>query len=100
MGEIRCIIIAKQCVVAGKLSILDGCLKKSFSLVSRPQKTIYWTPISYRNFPCNLTQFCYKDYLFGYVGGGESGPKFEYIDNFSFIMAYIYHGISVDFGTT
>ena len=29
MGEIRYIIIAKICEVAGTLSILDGCLKKN-----------------------------------------------------------------------
>ena len=39
MGEIRYIIIAKQCEVAGKLLILDGCLKQ-----------IFGAPISYRRF--------------------------------------------------
>ena len=34
MGEIRYIIIAKQCEVAGKSSVLDGCPKNPF-----PQST-------------------------------------------------------------
>ena len=43
MGEIRYIIIAKQCEVAGTSSILDGLSKK----ILRPPKTIFLTPISY-----------------------------------------------------
>ena len=50
MGEIRYVIIAKQCEVDEKSSILDGCLKKSFGHPSR-----------INDFPCNLTQFCYTD---------------------------------------
>ena len=49
MGEIRYLIIAKQCEVAGKLSILDECLEKSFSLVYDHGKP-FLTPISYRQF--------------------------------------------------
>ena len=50
MGEIRYIIIAKQCEVAGKSLILDGCLKKGF----------FGHPSRIDDFPCNLTQFCYS----------------------------------------
>ena len=59
MGEIRYIIIAKQCEVAGKSLILDGCLKKSFSSVYDLGKQFFGHPSRIDGFPCNLTQFCY-----------------------------------------
>ena len=59
MGEIRYIIIAKQCEVAGKSWILDGCLKKSFSSVYDLGKRFFEHPSRIDDFPCNLTQFCY-----------------------------------------
>ena len=59
MGEIRYIIIAKQCEVAGKSLILDGCLKKSFSSVYDLRKRFFGHPSRIVDFPCNLTQFCY-----------------------------------------
>ena len=62
MGEIRYIIKAKQCKVAGKLSILDGCLKKSFSSVYDLGKQFFGNPSGIDDFPCNLTQFCYIKY--------------------------------------
>ena len=60
MGEIRYIIIAKQCEVAGKSLILDGCLKKSFSLVYDLGKRFFGHRSRIDDFPCNLTQFCYS----------------------------------------
>ena len=60
MGEIRYIIIAKQCEVAGTSSILDGCLKKSFSLVYDLGKRFVGHPSCIDDVPCNLTQFCYN----------------------------------------
>ena len=62
MGEIRYIIIAKQCEVAGKSLILDGCLKKLFSEVYDPGKRFFGHPPSIDDFHCNLTQFCYNPY--------------------------------------
>ena len=59
MGEIRYIIIAKQCEVAGTSSILDGCLKKSFSWVYDIGKRFFRHPSCINDVPCNLTQFCY-----------------------------------------
>ena len=59
MGEKRYIIITKQCEVAGKLSILDGCLKKSYSSVYDLGKRFLGHPSCIDDFPCNLTQFCY-----------------------------------------
>ena len=59
MGEIRYIIIAKRCEVAGKSSKLDGCLKKSFSSVYDLGKQFFGHPSCIDDFPCNLTQFCY-----------------------------------------
>ena len=59
MGEIRYIIIAKQCEVVRKSSILDGCLKKSFSLVYDLGKRFIGHPSRIDDFPCNLPQFCY-----------------------------------------
>ena len=60
MGEIRYIIIAKQCEVAGKSLLLDGCLKKSFSSVYDLGKRFFGHPSRIVHFPCNLTQFCYN----------------------------------------
>ena len=60
MGEIRYIIIAKQCEVAGTSSILDGCLKKSFSSVYDLGKRFFGHPSRIDDVPCNLTQFCYS----------------------------------------
>ena len=59
MGEIKYIIIAKQCEVARKLLILNGCLKKSFSSVYDLGKRFFGHPSCIDDFPCNLTQFCY-----------------------------------------
>ena len=58
MDEIRYIIIAKQCEVAGKLLILDGCHKKSFTSVYDLGKRFLGHPSRISDFPCNLTQFC------------------------------------------
>ena len=54
MCEMRFIIIAKQCEVARKSSILNGCLKKIL------RKRFFGHPSRIDGFPCNLTQFCYK----------------------------------------
>ena len=59
MVEIRYIIIAKQCEVAGKSLILDVCLKKSFTSVYDLGKRFLGHPSRIDDFPCNLTQFCY-----------------------------------------
>ena len=59
MGEIRYIIIAKQCGVAGKSLILDGCLKKSVSSVYDLGKLFFGHPSRINDFPCNLIQFCF-----------------------------------------
>ena len=58
MGEIRYIIIAKQCEVAGKSLILDGCLKKN---------PFPWSTTLENDFPCNLTQFCYRESYISHV---------------------------------
>ena len=61
MGEkIRYIIIAKQCEVTGTSSILDGCLKKSFSSVCDLGKRFFGHPSRINDVPCNLKQFCYN----------------------------------------
>ena len=52
--------IAKQCEVAGKSSILNGCLKKSFSSVNNLGERFFGHPSRIDDFPCNLTQFCYR----------------------------------------
>ena len=61
MGEIRYIIIAKQCEVAGTSSILDGCLKKLFSSVYDLGKRFFGHPSRIDDVSCNLTQFCYSE---------------------------------------
>ena len=50
-------IIAKQCEVAEKSSILDGGLKKSFSLVYYLGKRFFGHQSCIYDVPCNLTQF-------------------------------------------
>ena len=82
MGEIRYIIIAKQCEVAGTSSILDGL----------SQKTIFGHPSHIDDVPCNLTQFCYIcDPLCEkqpYSRGG--GYISIYISIYLYISIYIY----------
>ena len=53
MGEIRYIIIAKQCEVGGKSLILKGCLKKSFSSVYDFGKQYFGHPSRINDFLCN-----------------------------------------------
>ena len=48
MDEIRHIIIAKQCEIAGKCLILDGCLNNPFPWSTWSQ--FFLTHISYRRF--------------------------------------------------
>ena len=75
MGEIR-----YKCEVAGKSSILDGCLKKSFSSVYDLGKRFFGHPSRIDDFPCNLTQFCYNIIPavvrgVGKGGGGRPGSN-------------------------
>ena len=87
MGEIRYIIIAKQCEVAGKSSILDGCLKKSFTSVYDLRKRLFGHPSRIDDFPCNLTQFCYiytHIYIYTYI------CIYMYIYIYVYIYVYIY----------
>ena len=65
MSAIRYIIIAKQCEVAGKSSILDGLRnpiknpQKPFPQYTTSENDLFRHSLHSDDFPCNLTQFCY-----------------------------------------